>query len=135
MDIYEHPKYLDADEQPLIDAIQKYGPNTPVDTMNARLLHYAVSNNYYKTILILLAQGASVNIQDSSGNIPLHDAVFLHNFELVTLLLDHGADPLSANHYDVSPLNLASEDQKIYVLLWKKITSTKKLNVPFHASL
>ena len=42
---------------------------------------------------LLLARGAKVNARNSYGATPLHDAAVSGNEALVTLLLDHGADP------------------------------------------
>lgn len=135
MDAYEHPKYLDADEQTFIEILKKYGSNIPVDKMNARLLHYAANNKYYKTVQILFAQGAQANVYDCNGNTPLHDAVFKKDRLMIKKLLFHGADPLLANFYGITPIHLSFENQGIEELLCKKKVITRNLKEKIRASL
>ncbi len=132
---YEHPKYLDADKMPLIDTIKKYGPDAPVDKLNATLLHYAANNGYIKTMQILFEQKAQVDVRDCKGNTPLHDAVFMQNILVINLLLSYHADPLLANYHGITPMHLTSHNKKIEKILYEKIATTKTLNEKLHASL
>ncbi|XP_058508292.1 ankyrin repeat and SOCS box protein 9-like isoform X1 [Solea solea] len=54
-------------------------------------LHVACSNQHLSAVRKLLQLGANVN-NSVSGDLPLHIAARLSNPELVSLLLDHGAD-------------------------------------------
>ncbi len=44
------------------------------------------------TIATFIKNGLTVNIKDSLGNTPLHDALNSHALDVATLLLENGAD-------------------------------------------
>ncbi|EJD6611840.1 ankyrin repeat domain-containing protein [Providencia alcalifaciens] len=56
------------------------------------ILHLAAQNGQVMQSQILLKNGVTVNIRDSLGNTPLHDAVNSHALEVAELLLASGAD-------------------------------------------
>jgi uncharacterized protein len=58
---------------------------------------------------LLIQYGANLEARDVNGNTPLNDAVFYSkgNGEMITFLLDKGANKDSKNNYGVSPLDLA----------------------------
>ncbi|XP_035460670.2 ankyrin repeat and SOCS box protein 9-like [Scophthalmus maximus] len=69
-------------------------------------LHVACSNQHLSAARKLLQLGATVN-KGVSGDLPLHIAARLSHPELVSLLLDHGADQGLRNLEGKRPLDLA----------------------------
>ena len=55
----------------------------------------------------LLEHGAVINITNSFGETPLHQAIRWGEIELVRLFLEHGADPNLANRYNATPSEMA----------------------------
>ena len=72
-------------------------------------LHFAVQSGSVAVCEVLLQAGAGVDPRDSYGNTPLSKAVFRSEGEgeIIQLLRAHGANPVLANHYGVSPVSLA----------------------------
>ena len=69
----------------------------------------------------MLANGASVDLKDKYGNIPLWYAVFYAKgkYELVELLMQYHSDPYLKNNANRSPLDFAeikSKPQLIEIL-------------------
>lgn len=56
------------------------------------ILHLAAQNGRLIQSQLLLKNGLTVNIKDSLGNTPLHDALNSHALDVATLLLENGAD-------------------------------------------
>ncbi len=58
-------------------------------------LHFAARTNNYECVELLLDAGADANAPNREGVTPLHQALLTMpiNLNLVSLLLDHGADP------------------------------------------
>ncbi|XP_023271583.1 ankyrin repeat and SOCS box protein 9-like [Seriola lalandi dorsalis] len=69
-------------------------------------LQVACSNQHLSTVRKLLQLGASVN-DSVSGDAPLHVAARLSSPELVSVLLEHGADRALRNLEGKQPLDLA----------------------------
>lgn len=73
-------------------------------------LHFiAVYKNNIHVAQAIIDHGADLALQDSSGNISLWTAIFnaQHHYELVKLLLEHGANLNSKNRTAKSPYDLA----------------------------
>ena len=72
-------------------------------------LHFAAQRQSVPAVKALLIAGADIEIKDSHGNTPLFRAVFNSqgSGEIITMLLEAGANPDSENNYGVSPRNLA----------------------------
>ncbi|XP_030614678.1 ankyrin repeat and SOCS box protein 9-like isoform X1 [Archocentrus centrarchus] len=90
-----------------IEPLVQYG--TDVDQHIDKLgspLQTACSNNHLSTARKLLQVGANVN-RSVSGDSPLHIAARLSSPELVSVLLDHGADLFLRNSEGKQPLDLA----------------------------
>jgi len=62
------------------------------------------ANNHDKMVQLLIAHGADVNAQGSSGATPLFWAVMRDQKDDVKFLLDHGANPNLADAYKDTPL-------------------------------
>lgn len=54
-------------------------------------LHYAAHSNDQKTLQALIARGASVNIEDKAGKIPLQYAIQNYSYDTAKYLLDNGS--------------------------------------------
>lgn len=83
---------------------------TTQDHNGATALHYAVEYNACDVAEALLRRDRKVlTLIDKQGNQPLWTAVFnaRGNYEMVNLLLRHGADVMHKNNVDASPLDLA----------------------------
>ncbi|KAM9347491.1 ankyrin repeat and SOCS box protein 9-like [Symphorus nematophorus] len=84
-------------------------------------LHVASSNQHLSTVKKLLQLGASVNSslsgESSSGDLPLHIAARLSSPELVSVLLDHGANSFLRNSEGKRPLDLAAPNSLVEKLL------------------
>ncbi|MEX6224021.1 ankyrin repeat domain-containing protein [Providencia hangzhouensis] len=76
------------------------------------ILHLAAQNGQVMQSQILLKNGVTVNIRDSLGNTPLHDAVNSHALEVAELLLASGADWRVKNNQ-----GLAAKTFSIIILL------------------
>lgn len=72
---------------------------TKIGAMTA--LHLAVEKGYRQIASILITHGATVNVQDSQGNTPLHLATTL---PVVKLLFKYPVDPSIRNHQRLTPL-------------------------------
>ncbi len=57
------------------------------------LLDAAVSGRNKSIVSLLLARGADVNLSNSFSGTALHTAMIIPDYEIATLLLDHGANP------------------------------------------
>lgn len=81
------------------------------------LLHFAAEYGELKLATELLELGIKVDEKNDFGNTPLWTAVFnaKGNYELVELLLKHGANPNSVNNADNTPLKFAEtiQDEKL----------------------
>lgn len=56
------------------------------------ILHLAAQSGRFMQSQLLLKNGLVVNVKDSLGNTPLHDALNSHALDVAVLLLEHGAD-------------------------------------------
>ncbi|XP_042350986.1 ankyrin repeat and SOCS box protein 9-like [Plectropomus leopardus] len=79
-------------------------------------LHVACSNQHLSTVRKMLQLGASVN-SSASGDSPLHIAARLSSPEMVSVLLDHGADRSLRNSEGKQPLDLAPPNSLVERLL------------------
>ncbi len=86
-------------------------PNSQDISQKWTALHFATRDQKLKIVSTLLDGGAIVDTKDSFGNTPLWRCVMESNAkpELIKLLVDSGASPLTANALGVSPLQLAEK--------------------------
>jgi hypothetical protein len=59
--------------------------------------HEAVLNSNVRLVMKLLRQKGSISEKDNGGRTPLHTAVSCSNTEIISLLLEHGADICSVD--------------------------------------
>jgi uncharacterized protein len=83
------------------------------------LLHYAVEFNLPQVAEALLQKNPKIlSISDKYGNQPLWTAVFKArgNYEIVSLLLEYGADPEHRNKVNLSPLDIPKDEGDVDLL-------------------
>ncbi|XP_032424457.1 ankyrin repeat and SOCS box protein 9-like [Xiphophorus hellerii] len=100
-----------------IEALVQYRADVDqdIDSLGSPL-HVACSNQQLSSVKKLLQLGADAN-KRTSGDSPLHIAARLSSPELVSALLDHGADRLLVNSEGKRPLDLVSPDSPVGRLL------------------
>lgn len=59
-------------------------------------------------VKVLLEMGCHPSLQDSEGDTPLHDAISKKRDDMLTLLLEHGADIIIANNNGFNALHHAA---------------------------
>jgi ankyrin repeat protein len=96
-------------------------PIDQIDSLGQTALIAAVSHNSLDCVKLLLDHQANANLPDGSGWTPLiYGAYFGANDELLTALINHGADVNGRNDRGVTALFLASasghEDQVRFLL-------------------
>lgn len=75
-------------------------------------LSYAVMNNNYDMVKLLLSRGADLNVSNCRAETPLHQAVVLGNSEIVRLLVEAGSFVDAEDECGDTPLHFAvREDQ------------------------
>jgi ankyrin repeat protein len=72
-------------------------------------LHAALAGASPDIAKSLIAAGADVNAVQQDGVTPIHEAAAIGNVELVQLLLDHGADPLTRDDKQRAAVDFARE--------------------------
>uniref|UniRef100_A0A668AG47 SOCS box domain-containing protein n=1 Tax=Myripristis murdjan TaxID=586833 RepID=A0A668AG47_9TELE len=106
-----------------IDTLVEYGAD--VDQcfdQSGSPLYVACSNRHLSTVRKLLQLGASVN-NSMAGDSPLHIAARLSSPELVSVLLDHGADRSLKDSEGKKPLDHAPPSSLVERLLGQAVVS------------
>ncbi|MFD1630070.1 ankyrin repeat domain-containing protein [Pseudopedobacter beijingensis] len=72
-------------------------------------LHFAVKEQRFDAIEILIKNKADLELKDSNGNTPLMDAIFNSkgDYKIVALFIDSGANPDNVNNHEITPRLLA----------------------------
>lgn len=106
MNIFE--AVLEDNRQALLDEIDQGNINIQ-DESGYTALHYCAQNGKLALAKLLIDKGADVNRKDIYGNTPLFKAVFFSggHKEMISLLLQAGADANEHNDAGVSPRELA----------------------------
>ncbi|XP_019853173.1 PREDICTED: inversin-A-like [Amphimedon queenslandica] len=86
-----------------------------------RALHIAVDSiqkpkRYEVVKLLLQHEGVDPDIPDDTGSTPLHYAVKRGYSKIVHLLLEYKADPYIKDKNDVTPLDIAQDDEEIMAI-------------------
>jgi ankyrin repeat protein len=81
-------------------------------------LHAAALENNREAAATLLSSGAQPNIEDRYGNTPLLRAVYSYEDDLsvISLLIQHGADPLHKNKGGLSPYEFAEKKEVVDIV-------------------
>lgn len=94
-----HPDFLGTD---LVSADQRGAvDDTP--------LHIAARKGAIEDIVVLIENGATVNLRGDLGNTPLHYAALTGMLEAATKLMELGADPDVENEFGESPAVVAEQ--------------------------
>ena len=70
------------------------------------LLHYAINDENYEIVKLLLEHSANVNAKDYYGDTPLHNT---NNYEIAKLLIEYGANVNAKNEFGSTPLHDVSD--------------------------
>ena len=94
-------------------------------------LHYCSTNSGNEITLVLaevlLKAGADVDAKNRLGETPLSIATLAYKYDVIQLLLDHGADPyVGANGCNVTPNDVAADFPRIQEMFSKAIKKQKK---------
>ncbi|KAF4631234.1 hypothetical protein G7Y89_g6902 [Cudoniella acicularis] len=98
-------------------ATGQVGSHEVRDEYGRTSLHRMISSRSWKDFETSLASGAAVNVQDSQGNQPLHDACKTGLEHPVHLLLKHRADSDAVGESGQTPLHMAVRFPKVVKLL------------------
>lgn len=71
-------------------------------------LHYASWNGPTKNLMLLLDEGANIEVIDCEGDTPLHIAIRRGRFNCVEVLLERGANRDIANCAGLRPIDLCT---------------------------
>jgi ankyrin repeat protein len=89
--------------------MQSKVPDVPSNTA----LHAAIAGGPHRDVAeLLVAAGADVNVLNSNGHTPLHDAAFHNDTDLLTYLLAHGAAVNRSGEGVPTPLAFAQQHGK-----------------------
>jgi len=96
-----------------IDLLLKLGADVAIqDADGYSALHYAIEYNMPSVVESLLKRcPTAVSISNRHGNQPLWTAAFnaRGNYEMVSMLLQCGADPKHLNNVNLSPIDIAKK--------------------------
>ena len=81
-------------------------------------LHFAVHNNRFDIIKLLIEMGANINASDFYNTTPLHLAVGISSLENIQWLVQHGADINALTIYNETPLHIAIRNNRVDVTQW-----------------
>ena len=92
------------------------------------LIHKSILSNDINTITKLLQIKENIDKQDNNGNTPLMYACSRCNINIVSLLLDHGANPSLKNNngwnsYMITNYFHLQNENEIYVLILDLLTN------------
>jgi ankyrin repeat protein len=80
-------------------------------TVQGTALHQASRRGYVSVAQAFLEHGATIDALDGKGQTPLRRAVNCRQFQIVRLLVRHGADPHLADRRGVTPIDIAHTDE------------------------
>lgn len=95
-----------------------HGANVNCSSPFETPLGSAIKRNYVDLIKLLVESGADVNLEFGSGYTyyPLTLAVNIRNIEVIRFLLDNGADPNVRTQNRITPLYIASYENRLRIV-------------------
>lgn len=93
-------------------------PNVRDPCGGLTVTHDAARDGHADTLRVLLRYGANVNLQDDSGNLPLHLAAREGHQAAVELLAPGTAHPFLTNHAGLTPQQLAAQHHRDDTARW-----------------
>ena len=76
---------------------------------------------------ILIKAGADVNVRNRSGETPLKQATEIYKYDVIQLLLDHGADPYIGEYSkNLTPIEMVKDFPKIRKMFNKVVKKQQK---------
>ena len=108
----------DVDEQEKIGHVKIYRKDTG--------LIYASRYKKKEALKVLLKSGASVDIQNNSGNTALHLAAFRGYKEIVKLLMNWGGNPCIKNKHEKTAIDEAKTEEIRELLRNRKVLTLER---------
>lgn len=104
-----HYAAADGDATRTRELLAAGAPPDQPDSAGWTPLHFAAQSHAVEIAFMLLEAGASVDPRDNHGNTPLFRAVFASQGrgEMISLLRQRGANPMSINGAGQTPVGLA----------------------------
>lgn len=104
---------VNGDESQFLKLLATTDDINTKDKNEMTLLHFCAEYSRVSMAKSLIKRGIDLGAKDIYGNTPLWKAVFNSRgrYELAQLLIDHGANPNSANKAGKSPLDFATTIQ------------------------
>lgn len=85
------------------------------DGLHETPLHYSIINRHRDVSVLLMENGANVNIKECNDNSPLHLAIIYKHLETCLELLRHGADIHAKNYVDETPWDIADKHTRLKI--------------------
>lgn len=75
-------------------------PNLRLGSVGRTVIFSSIMHGRTENVRVLSSAGANLNHQDNAGSTPMLTAAGIKNFDIVYLLLEHGANPNVKNKWD-----------------------------------
>jgi len=98
-----------SDQIVLKNIVGLVNPTYKNEKFNGYLLFSAITMNKPKFLAHLILQDADINVKNSKGFTPLHEAIFRERIDLAITLIDNGADLNAKTNEGITPLEMSME--------------------------
>ncbi|MCL4361343.1 ankyrin repeat domain-containing protein [Candidatus Dependentiae bacterium] len=95
---------------------------------SAKLFEAIQENNLLKLRFFIKKYFVNINVQNEKGEIPLHIAIKLQNFDAIIILLGHGANIEIQNKLGQTPIHYAADKPEVlkFLISFENLQETKK---------